>query len=236
MSATASETLAVPAESPVSRPSRNLIESILGDTLLVNKYVELLSLIDPPADLSSPCTIGVTGCRYGDGATSVAIGLASVLAYRRSTNVTLLDLDLGWPSLHRRLDLPPSPGVGELAAGRASRDDAMRQTILPGLTVLTAGKRPQRGIEKAMKVSQWLARFKRAESPNYVVLDLPPVNVDLGTSVLSATADALFLVVRGGKTPIEDLKAALTRVDGQPLTGVLMTNPRPDLPSWLARW
>lgn len=236
MNATVSEALTLGADQVVTRPVRSEIESILDDTVLVNKYAELLSLVTPPSESApSPFTIGVTACHYGEGATSVAIGLASVLAYRPSTRVTLLDFDLGWPAVHRRLDLPASPGVGELAAGRASRDDAMRQTILPGLTVLAAGKRPQRGIEKAAKVAQWLARFKRAESPDYVVLDLPPANVDLGTSVLSSTADALFLVVRGGVTPTEELRAALTRLEGQPLAAVVMTDPRPDLPGWLAR-
>lgn len=235
MSLTLRQPVEVTTNRVAHRSSRSEVDGVLDDTVLIDRFREVLAMLDLPSTARHPFTIGVTAALYDEGATSVAVGVATTLAYDRPDRVTIADCDLGWPSLHRRLAIPPTPGIGELVAGRALTDEALRQTCLPNLTALSAGRRPKRGIQEAARVQQWLTRYKQEEAVDYLVLDLPPVNVDLGTAVLASTTDALILVVRGGATPRDELKAALVRLGPRPVAGIVINQAQPALPGWLTR-
>ena len=213
---------------------RSELERILADARLLKKFHETITSFNLPTTVTRPFTIGVTAAVYDEGATSVALGIAASLACDNPTRVAIADCDLGWPSLHRRLNVPVAPGLGEIIAQRATKDEALRQTLLPNLRALSAGQRPQRGVLAALALRGWLTQFLQQAETDYLVLDLPPVNVDLGTHILAALADAVILVVRAGATPRKEVQAALNRLEPTRLAGIVVNEAQPGIPDWLS--
>lgn len=222
-----------------SRPrlarERGDIDEIANDVSLIEKFRLIIAALDLPAVAARPLTIGVTATLYDEGATSVALGLAATLAREQPVQVAIADCDLGWPSLHQRLKIPLTPGLGELIVGRATKEDALRPTGQPNLVALPAGKRPQRGADAADRVRHWLKEFKQESEYDVLILDLPPVNVDEGVGVLASVTDAVVLVVQSGVTPRNELRSALARLRGYHLAGIVVNRAQPTLPDWLVR-
>jgi Mrp family chromosome partitioning ATPase len=209
------------------------IDAIWSDPGLIAKFLGILARLDLSDTAARPLTIGITASLYDEGATSVALGLAIALARAQSARVAIVDCDLGWPSVHRRLDIPLIPGLAELITGRADEDEALRPTRQVNLVALPAGKRTQRSSAIAERMHGWLARFKQTCGQDVLILDLPPVNVDDSVGVLASVADAIVLVVQSGVTPRTELQRALSRLQGHHLAGIVLNRTLPSLPDWL---
>ncbi len=235
MSSTLPRSIEIVPDHSVSGTDRVNVDAILSDSSLLASFREILSRLDLSEAAARPLTLGITASLYDEGATSVALGLAAALSRVQSTRVAIIDCDLGWPSLHRRLNIPLIPGVAELITGRASEDEALHPTSLLNLVAIPAGRRAQRGAALAEKMRRWLVGFKQACGQDVLVLDLPPVNVDEGVGVLASVADAMVLVVKSGVTPRTELQCALHRLNGCHLAGVVLNRAQPSLPGWLMR-
>jgi capsular exopolysaccharide synthesis family protein len=81
----------------------------------------------------------VTSALSGEGKTSLSSQLAASLA-RGGFNTLLIDGDMRRPTLHRIFGLPQEPGLCELLRGKASLDQIIQPTLLPGLSLISAGQ------------------------------------------------------------------------------------------------
>jgi len=238
MSISLPKRLVVPARRDGAPDNPSELESILHDTPLLESLHGILTSAGVPNASDTPAqpyVVGVTAGLYDEGASSLAIGLAVSLAYAQKAQVAIVDCDAGWPSLHRRLSIPPAPGLTDVVGGRSTIHTALRQTRLPNLVALAAGRRTPRRIEESIAQRDCLIHFARESNVHYIVLDLPPANVDVGTPVLASTADALLLVVRSGVTRRAEVTSTLTRLNQCKLAGIVVNDARPPLPSWLGR-
>lgn len=177
-------------------------------------------------------SLGVTSTIRGEGRTSIAWALAHIQGEDYQREVVLVDLDLERPGLAGRLGAAPSPGLAELAEGRASVDDVL-QPLGGGITLVAAGAsgRPGPRIMADILRSDALpaigARFDVA------LADLPPL---LGSSCGQAPAAAfgeLLLVVRSGVTPLGRIRQATAHLPVPPR--VLLNGTSSHLPGWLRR-
>ncbi|HXI95875.1 MAG TPA: hypothetical protein VNG04_07100, partial [Candidatus Acidoferrum sp.] len=129
-------------------------------------------------DLETLTALGVTSSVRGEGRTTLALATALVLA-EYGLNAVLLELDFLHPDLAQRLGVTKTPGLGDLAEGRAKLEDTMRP-ISTGFTVVPAGQ-VQGSIPRAMRQLAAIELFESLQSQGHVVVaDLPPL---LGNSV-----------------------------------------------------
>lgn len=166
--------------------------------------------------------IGVVGASAGEGATTVALGLARALSRDRRRRVLLLELDLGGPSLDDELGLdPPAAGVRQYLAG-TSEVPVLRRARPAGFWVLSAG-----GGAAAREPSPPPARLStllRATDRVFdvVVADCPPL-LDGGYGhALQDHLDGFVFVVRARRSPRETIQRAAARLEPGLIVGLVL--------------
>ena len=76
------------------------------------------------AGLAQPAAIAVAGAGHDDSTSDTVVGLALAVA-RQGRRVTIVDLDVARPRLHRRLGADGAPGAADVVAGRIRIDDGL---------------------------------------------------------------------------------------------------------------
>lgn len=164
------------------------------------------------ADVAGPHRVYVvTAARKGEGATTTAAGLAASLAAAQQ-RVALVECDLRYPVLARRLDLDPAVGLSTVLSGKASLADAVQEVPGTGLRVLPCGPVPPHPTEllQSTAMAEVLAQLR--EEHDVVVLDAPPVLPVADAAGLAALADGTLIVVRHRQTDQDELARAAERL------------------------
>jgi non-specific protein-tyrosine kinase len=164
-----------------------------------------------------PTSVLVCSSNHGEGATTIACGLALAGAGEPDpARVALVDFNLRTPKVDRRLRLANGAGVSDVLVGAAALDEAL-QRVGPGrLDVLTAGEQAQRLVEvlRADGVRRLVTDLQ--ERYDRVVVDTAPVNLYPDAQVLARAVGAAVLVARYRRTPRESLLAAKRRLTTAP--------------------
>ncbi|WP_435203108.1 polysaccharide biosynthesis tyrosine autokinase [Janibacter sp. GS2] len=169
-----------------------------------------------------PRSIVVTSANQGEGKSTVASSLATVLA-ESGEQVVLIDADLRRSAVARAFDLDGSVGLTEVLAGTLPLADAMQTTDVPGLQILTAGSTPPNPSE-LLGSHRMEVLIAELSEKHFVVLDAPPLLPVTDATLLTRSADGAVLVVAAGKTHKEALERAavsLRAVEGKVLGAIL---------------
>lgn len=159
-----------------------------------------------------PRVVVVTSPEQGDGKSTVAINLASVIAMS-GEKVTLVDADLRRPNVATSLGLVEGAGLTDVLAGSAQLDDVLqRHGLIETLHILAAGRVPPNPSEllgsKSMR-----ALLRQLAERSTVIVDAAPLLPVTDAAVLTAIADGAFIVISSGKTLDEDLAGALRNLE-----------------------
>ena len=163
----------------------------------------------------------ITSSIPGEGKTATAANLAIVLA-RSGRRVLLVDGDLRKPEIHNVLGVPSLPGLGEVLAGEASLEQALRCIDPLGLYCLPAGD-PRSNPIPLLEGTALRNTLVAAEGAfEWVIIDSPPLNLLADAHCIASMADGVLLVVRWNFTPREELDHALTALKATPLLGLVL--------------
>jgi capsular exopolysaccharide synthesis family protein len=174
--------------------ARSYIDSPFAESLRSLRTTLMLS-----RSSAAPQVLLVTSSNAGEGKSTIALNLATVLA-QQNVRVLLVDADLRRPVLHERAGLDIQQGLS--AALSSDEIDPEPQPIrdLPNLHVLCGGPAPPFPAEllgsKRMKslLAQWRSEY------DFIVLDGPPALPVTDAIVLEQMCDAVLLVARHGQT------------------------------------
>jgi protein-tyrosine kinase len=171
-------------------------------------------------------TFSITSPVKRDGKTTVAVNLAAVLALHYEEQVLLIDGDLRAPAVHRYFEAPLSPGLGDYLRSGSHMDvkSLVRETFLPGLRILPAGKPSDFSSELLSKEKmKQLMEEARAEFPGYqIIIDSPPILSTPDPIVIARLVDGVLLVIRAGKTPRDYLDKALQSLNSTKIMGIVL--------------
>lgn len=153
-----------------------------------------------------------TSAGQADGKTSVISNIA-IAAAANGKKVLLVDADLRNPRIHEVFGLKNEAGVADLLRSKGDWlrwPKLMRQTIMPGLGIVTAGQanRGARGLhspEFSTLLTKWREQF------DLVLLDTPPALPITDARVVGILADGVVLVARAGQTTRDALLAVNER-------------------------
>jgi Mrp family chromosome partitioning ATPase len=171
----------------------------------------------------------VTGCRPGDGASTVAMGLALDLSQRMGLRTLLVDAHLRKPELHRMF-----PPVGLKSPTLLLTDQfVVRSSIVPRLELasclpMTAGALLP---GEAEEYEALLVKFALA------VVDLGVVRLDGRLLGLARPTDPIVVVTRYGSTERDELAitVAALKAASRSVAGVII-NGVPELPPRVRGW
>ncbi len=165
-----------------------------------------------PEDLKCPI-IGVTSSMRGEGKSTTAINLAYVLA-ESGKKVLLIDGDLRIPSVAKKMGLASTPGLTDLLMGYESQQmSSFKTNILDNWYVIPSGDLPpnpsellgSRRMESILKVM--------SEKFDFIVVDLPPVNVVSDALAISNLITGMIVVIREDYTEKKELEACFRHLN-----------------------
>ena len=167
------------------------------------------NLLFSSADDQGGRTIVVTSTAPSEGKTAVSTNLAVALA-QAGTRVLLLDADMRKPRVHAVFDQPQRPGLSNVLVGDAKAQDAVKQSRIPGLWLLTAGVCPPNPAE--LLQSKRFKDFMGSVSQHFdwIIIDTPPVMAVTDASIVGHWATGVLFVVGSQLT---DRHAARKAVD-----------------------
>lgn len=169
-------------------------------------------LYSTPAGL--PKTILVTSSQPSEGKSTTSLAVARGIA-RLGRKVVLLDGDLRRPALHRAIPMlgaDNSIGVSSILTAQSSIEEALRDTDVEHLKVITSGPIPPSPTEllSSGRMNQ-LVEHLSAEF-DLVVLDSPPVLGLADAPLMAALVDGVVLVIQSDRNRRGSLKASLRRL------------------------
>lgn len=167
----------------------------------------------------------VTSAGEGEGKSTTVSNLAVVMA-QAGKRVLLVDCDLRKPTVHRTFFLENRIGLTNLLINQATIEDAVQETMQPGLSVVTSGAMPPNPAELlgSRRMRDLLANF--GEHYDMVLVDSAPLLAVTDASLLANFVDGVLLVLRSGKVSRDDAKKAKAMLNhvGANLVGVVLNN------------
>ncbi len=142
--------------------------------------------------------IQVTSPNMGDGKTTLITNLAVSIA-QSGRKVLIIDADLRRPRVHRSFGLAGKIGLAEVIAGTAELDEAIQITVVPNLSVLPCGRRPQNPAE-LLTLPQFEDVIDDLRSAfDFVLIDTPPLLAVSDPCIIAPRVDGLLLTIRLSK-------------------------------------
>lgn len=164
-----------------------------------------------------PKVITVTAATRGEGATQIATALAlSGASSHADLRIALVDANLRHPRVSKLLDLPETPGLTDVLAGRAALDDALQPLAIADagqLHVLTAGATDGQpvGLLRSRQLKSLLGQLR--ERFDHIVIDTPAANIYPDPQMIGGLADGTILVVNAARTRRETVGEAKRRLE-----------------------
>lgn len=138
----------------------------------------------------------LVGAMPGSGTTTVAanLGMACAAADQR---VLLIDANMRRPALHKVFKLGEGPGLGEVLSRKATVEQAVQQTSVENLHLLSAGAAATRTLPERLATEAMTQLIREAtERYDLVIIDTAPAMVAGDGIALANRCDAVALVVR----------------------------------------
>ena len=163
-----------------------------------------------PPDEKCP-VIGITSSMRGEGKSTTAINLSYVLA-ERGNMVLLIDGDLRIPSIAQKMSIKNSLGLTDLLKSNGAQMSDFKSNILSNWYILPSGAIPPNPSELlgSKKMESVLTSFR--EVFDYVIIDLPPVNIVSDAVSVSRLITGMVVIVREEYTEKRELDDCLRQL------------------------
>ncbi|NTV73746.1 MAG: polysaccharide biosynthesis tyrosine autokinase [Holophaga sp.] len=154
----------------------------------------------------------ITGPSPEVGKSFVATNLATVLS-QSGASVLLVDADLRRGSLHRVFDIKGrAGGLSEVLSGRSDWKALIKQTAVPGLSLLSTGILPPDPLVLLMSKNYSDFTAQVSEAFDFVIIDAPPILPVSDAIVLGSKADTILLVAKYAKHPLDEIETCQNRL------------------------
>lgn len=158
-----------------------------------------------PAGVKCP-VIGVTSSMRGEGKSTTSVNLSYVLA-EKGSRVLLVDGDLRLPTVAKKMDIPGTYGLTEVLMEKQDVDvERFKSAMLDTWYIMPAGSIPPNPSELLGSRRMEKALEKLREHFDYIIVDLPPVNIVSDALSISPLITGMVVVVREDHTEKKELE------------------------------
>ena len=169
------------------------------------QYKLLRTNIDFTLPQDEKChVIGVTSSMRGEGKSTTAINLSYVLA-EKGSKVLLIDGDLRIPSVAKKLQIKSIPGLTTLLMSKSTDVELFKSSLLDNWYILPAGEIPPNPSELLGSHRMEVLLEALKDQFDYIIIDLPPVNIVSDALSVSPFISGMVVVVREEYTEKKEL-------------------------------
>ena len=150
----------------------------------------------------------VASAHQGEGKSLTTVNLAISLAQEYDYSVLIVDAEMRMPTCHRYLNITPKLGLANCLRDNLDVGEALVQTGIGKLVLLPAGQSVKNPLEllSSSAMRRLITEMKQRYPDRIILIDSPPVLLFAETRTLADLADGVILVVREGKTSLEDIQ------------------------------
>ena len=156
--------------------------------------------------------IGITSSIRGEAKSTTSINLSYVLAVK-GHKVLLIDGDLRLPSLAKKLDITSPFGLTDLLRGRNVDLEETRSEKHENLHILLSGEIPPNPSELLGSSRMESVLKKLKESFDFIIIDLPPVNIVSDAVAISPMLSGIIVVTREGYATKRDVDECFNQLE-----------------------
>ncbi len=150
--------------------------------------------------------IGVTSAMRGEGKSTTAINISYVLA-ERGSKVLLIDGDLRIPSVAKKMEIPSTPGLTDVLMNKEPMQlSDYQSSLLDNWFIIPSGDIPPNPSELLSSKRMEAVLKVLKEHFDYIILDLPPVNIVSDAVAVSGYITGMIVVVREEYTEKKELE------------------------------
>lgn len=201
-----------------------LIDLQDSKSMATEAYVAVRSTLAFSTTHGVPRSFAFTSSRAGEGKSSSAIAIATILA-RGGKSVVLIDADMRAPRLHERLSLPNRTGLSNFLSGDDNLAELVRKPEQTVFNVITSGPKPPNAAE--LLDSERLQRLVTELSARFdhVIFDSPPVLGLADAQILGKAVEGVIYVIEAKGVAKRGIRSAIARLRGVGvrLFGVIVT-------------
>ncbi|MBR3289464.1 MAG: CpsD/CapB family tyrosine-protein kinase, partial [Clostridia bacterium] len=140
--------------------------------------------------------VGITSSVRGEGKTTTAINLSYTLA-ETGKRVLLVDADMRLPSISKKLSIPSQPGLSNCLVGMNNlQESILPSVLLKTFSILPAGTLPPNPSELLGSERMGTLLDEMKKNFDFIIVDLPPVNIVSDALVISKLMDGMVMAVR----------------------------------------
>ncbi len=164
-----------------------------------------------PEDVKCPI-IGVTSSMRGEGKSTTAVNLSYVLA-EDGKRVLLIDGDLRIPSVAKKMKIKSTPGLTDLFKGKDSIPlGTFKAEGYNNWYIIPSGELPPNPSELlgSRRMEKLLETLE--EAFDYIIIDLPPINIVSDGLAVSKFITGMIVVVREDYTEKKELEGCLRQL------------------------
>ncbi len=197
---------------PIIRESENTLHKNLK-FVATEQYKLLRANLSFTIPEDQECAIiGVTSAMRGEGKSTTAVNLSYVLA-ESGKKVLLIDGDMRLPSIARKMRIDNSIGLTDLLKGEDTiQMNQFKSDVIDNWYILPSGNLPpnpsellgSKRMENLLKVLS--KRF------DYIVIDLPPVNLVSDALTVSKLITGMVVVIREDYTEKKELETCFRQI------------------------
>jgi capsular exopolysaccharide synthesis family protein len=196
----------------VESPSARLISPAHPGGTLLESYRVMRANVQFASIDTDFESIVVTSTSPGEGKSITASNLAMAMALD-GRRVILVDGDLRRPTLHEKFSVDQRPGLTNVLVGHTRLEDALKETEIPGLRILTAGPLPPNPAELLNSNAMRAVHRELRDMADAVIFDSPPFLATADAQVLAAMADGIIYVVQFGEAKKSAVRHAMDLIN-----------------------
>lgn len=142
--------------------------------------------------------IQVTSPNMGDGKSTLSTNLSVSIA-QSGKKIILIDADLRRPRLHKIMGVHNKVGLSSLIQGEVTIEEAVQESAIPNLSLLTCGPLPPNPSELLTSPNFPKVLNELRDHYEFVIVDTPPLLVVTDPSVVAPRVDGVILTLRLSK-------------------------------------
>lgn len=180
--------------------------------------------------------ITISSALKGEGKTTVALGMATVMAGDLEKAILLVDCNFANPSLSKEVGMSEGVGLVDYLTREAALTAIIRRSVVANLSVIPAGSKPD-NPSKLVR-SQLMADLMQKLRAQFdiVILDVPSYLSSADTRILIAYSNGLLLVARANHSTTRQVAEVLAGVEGTAKLGIVVNDFTTTVPGFLQRY